>query len=73
MGNTRIIHSIVHFLYPMIEMCGKKHLRFIEKVMYVYNDQNPVAAAHFKEDPRACLRERKFWVAKPSYPELLEL
>jgi len=59
--------------YPMVEMSGHKHLRFIDKVLYVYNDQNPVAHAHYLEDKKACLRERKFWVAKPSYPELTEL
>lgn len=60
-------------LYPMIEMCGQKHMRFIDKVLYVYNDQNPVAHANYLRDKGACLRERKFWVAKPSYPELEEL
>jgi glycosyltransferase involved in cell wall biosynthesis len=60
-------------LYPMIEMSGQKHMRFIDKVLYVYNDQNPIAHAHYLEDKKACLRERKFWVAKPSYPELTEL
>ena len=61
------------FLYPMIEMAGYKHLKFIEKVLYVYNDNNPVAIENFKKDKRACLRERKYWKAKPSYPELKEL
>jgi glycosyltransferase involved in cell wall biosynthesis len=60
-------------IYPMVEMCGVKHMRFIDKVLYVYNDQNPVAHAHYLEDKKACLRERKFWVAKPSYKELTEL
>jgi hypothetical protein len=60
-------------IYPMVEMCGVKHMRFIDKVLYVYNDQNPVAHAHYMEDKKACLRERKFWVAKPSYKELTEL
>jgi glycosyltransferase involved in cell wall biosynthesis len=61
------------FLYPMIEMCGNKHLQFVEKILYVYNDQNPVGAAHFAEDKHACMRERKYFVNKPSYPELVEL
>lgn len=60
-------------IYPMVEMCGQKHMRFIDKVLYVYNDQNPVAQAHYLEDKKACLRERKFWVAKSSYSELTEL
>jgi len=61
------------FLYPMIEMAGLKHIMFIEKVLYVYNDENPVAAEHFDEDPGACLRERQYWMDKPSYVELTEL
>jgi len=60
-------------IYPMVEMCGLKHLKFIDKVLYVYNDQNPVAIANYKRDPKACLRERKFWTQKPSYNELEEL
>lgn len=60
-------------LYPMIEMCGQKHMQFVDKVLYVYNDQNPVAEANYRRDPRACLRERKYWVAKTEYPELTTL
>jgi glycosyltransferase involved in cell wall biosynthesis len=60
-------------MYPMVEMAGLKHLRYIEKITYAYNDQNPVAAIHFKEDPKACLRERNYWISKPSYVELKEL
>jgi len=60
-------------LYPMIEMSGHKHMRFVEKVLYVYNDENPVAHANYIKDKKACLRERAFWIAKPSYPELEEL
>lgn len=39
------------FMYPMIEMCGKKHLRFIDKVLYIYNNLNPIndMKIHLKE------------------------
>ncbi len=60
-------------LYPMIEMCGQRHMRFVDKILYVYNDQNPVAHANYMKDKRACLRERAFYVAKPEYPELERL
>ena len=60
-------------IYPMIEMCGQKHMRFIEKVLYVYNDQNPIAHANYLKDKKACLRERAFFVAKPEYDYLEEL
>lgn len=29
------------FIYPMIEMCGVKHMKFIDETLYVYNDLNP--------------------------------
>lgn len=29
------------FMYPMIEMAGDKHIRFIDKILYYYNDLNP--------------------------------
>ena len=61
------------FMYPMVEMAGLKHSRFIEKVLYMYNDRNPVAVEHFKEDPKACLRERQYWGKKNKYPELKSL
>jgi glycosyltransferase involved in cell wall biosynthesis len=57
-------------LYPMIEMAGQKHLRFIDKVLYVYNDQNPVALEDYLKDKKACLRERAYWMSKPLYTEL---
>lgn len=28
------------YLYPMIEMCGLKRMKFIDKILYVYNDLN---------------------------------
>ena len=29
------------YMYPLIEMCGGKHCKFIDKVLYIYNDLNP--------------------------------
>jgi glycosyltransferase involved in cell wall biosynthesis len=28
------------YLYPMLEMCGTKHYKFIDDILYVYNDLN---------------------------------
>lgn len=58
------------FMFPMIEMAGKNHIRFIDKTLYVYNDNNPVAQEHFAEDPAACGREAKYWRRKEQYKEL---
>ena len=29
------------WMYPLLEMCGPKHTRFISKVLYIYNDLSP--------------------------------
>lgn len=29
-------------MYPMIEMCGYKHIKFINNVLYIYNNSNPI-------------------------------
>jgi glycosyltransferase involved in cell wall biosynthesis len=30
------------FMFPMLEMSGDEHYKFIEDVIYVYNEQNPI-------------------------------
>lgn len=30
------------FMYPMAEMCGKEHFKFIPEFLYVYNSANPL-------------------------------
>jgi hypothetical protein len=30
------------FMYPMFEMSGEKHFKFIEDINYVYNETNPM-------------------------------
>ena len=29
-------------MFPMIEMAGLKHIKYIQKPLYVYNDMNPL-------------------------------
>lgn len=29
------------WMYPLLEICGSKHCKFIDKVLYIYNDLNP--------------------------------
>ena len=60
-------------IYPMVEICGQEHMRFVKKVLYVYNDQNPLAKELHKLDPKACLRERAYYISKPQYDQLTEL
>jgi glycosyltransferase involved in cell wall biosynthesis len=30
------------FMYPMLEMAGEEHYRFMEEINYVYNEENPI-------------------------------
>jgi hypothetical protein len=30
------------FMFPMLEMSGQEHYRFMEEINYVYNEQNPI-------------------------------
>jgi hypothetical protein len=30
------------FMYPMLEMSGEEHYRFMPDINYVYNDTNPL-------------------------------
>ena len=30
------------FMYPMLEMSGEEHYRFMEDINYVYNEENPI-------------------------------
>jgi len=56
------------FMYPMIEMAGKDHIKFIERVTYVYNDMNP--ACIYKIKPKESIEEAKYFMGKQSYDEL---
>jgi glycosyltransferase involved in cell wall biosynthesis len=58
----------VCILYPMIEMSGKKHMRFIEDILYVYNDENP--SCIYKIYPNENLNEAEYFRNKPQYDEL---
>jgi glycosyltransferase involved in cell wall biosynthesis len=55
-------------LYPLIEMCGHKHMRFIEKVNYLYNDLNPSNDMKLRKEEQ--LRTEKEIKDKPCYQEL---
>jgi glycosyltransferase involved in cell wall biosynthesis len=30
------------FMYPMLEMAGEKHYKFMKEINYIYNEQNPL-------------------------------
>lgn len=55
------------FMYPMIEMAGT-HIRYIEKILYIYNDLNPNCDGTI--DPQLQIRTGKFIQSKPVYKPL---
>jgi hypothetical protein len=55
-------------LYCLIEMCGQKHMRFIDKIMYLYNDRNPLCDMYINKDKS--LAVTKEVRAKTPYPEI---
>lgn len=56
------------FMYPMLEMAGMKHHRFIDKVLYLYNDLNQ--ANYMKERPQDLIRTSALIQSMPLYDEL---
>jgi hypothetical protein len=41
-GNYWDIAGDLGFMFPMVEMSGKEHFRFIPDVLYIYNESNPI-------------------------------
>lgn len=54
-------------MYPMIEMAGK-HSKFIDRVIYIYNNANPICDMYAHEEES--LRTMEFIQNKPIYQEL---
>jgi len=55
-------------LYPLLEMCGRNHTKYIDDILYVYNDLNPINEMKIYRDEQ--LRILSTLKAKISYPEL---
>lgn len=56
------------FIYPLVEMAGLKHSKFIEKILYVYNDLNPASITNLA--PEKSIEESQYWMTKEPYNEL---
>lgn len=52
-------------MYPMIEMAGNDHIKFIDRVLLIYNDSNP--ASHTRLIPQVSLRIAEYLQNKPMY------
>lgn len=66
-GNYFNIGWDLAFMYPMIEMAGDKRIKFIDKVLYIYNDLNP--NNDFKTDPAKSLAVADYIQSKELYDE----
>lgn len=56
------------YMYPIIEMAGKEHIKFIDKILYMYNDLYP--GNEMKTDTVRQLATAKEIREKATYPEL---
>jgi len=41
-GNYWSVAGDLSFMFPMLEMSGEKHFKFIPDVLYIYNESNPL-------------------------------
>ena len=41
-GNYWNVAGDLSFMFPMLEMSGEKHFKFIQNVLYIYNESNPL-------------------------------
>jgi glycosyltransferase involved in cell wall biosynthesis len=57
-------------MYPLIEMAGAKHTKFIDKVLYVYNDLNPINEMKVQEKEQLSVANEIH--NKPLYNELID-
>lgn len=59
------------YVYPLIEMAGKKHIKFIDKILYMYNDIYP--GNEMKTDTKKQLTTAQEIREKAIYDEIGEL
>ena len=41
-GNYWDVAGDLSFMFPMIEMSGEKHFKFLSQINYIYNESNPL-------------------------------
>jgi glycosyltransferase involved in cell wall biosynthesis len=59
------------FMFPMLEMAGNKKAAFIDRIMYVYNDVNPIN--DMKVNQRSQIDNASLIRARPMYGELTDI
>jgi len=65
------ICSDLAYMLPMFEMASQGHIRYIEEILYIYNDLNPLN--DLKRRPRLNNRVSKFLASKEPYLPLEKL
>lgn len=56
-------------MYPMIEMAGLKRIKFIDRILYVYNDLNPMN--YMKTDPKLTIDVANYIQRMKPYDEII--
>jgi glycosyltransferase involved in cell wall biosynthesis len=56
------------WVHPAVEMAGAKHIKFIEKILYIYNDTNPTCI--YLVAPEKSIEESDYYINKEPYNEL---
>ena len=41
-GNYWSVAGDLSFMFPMLEMSGEKHFKYISEILYIYNESNPL-------------------------------
>ena len=76
-GKYYVYYPDTAYMFPAVEMAGLQHCRFIDKVLYVYNDRSPLCSA--EDWIKMPERQRKIALIareirmKPVYQELTKL
>jgi len=61
----------VAYMFPMFEMASQGHIRYIEKILYVYNDSNPLNDIRTRRELNR--KMSKYLASKKPYPPLKKL
>lgn len=64
-GDWIITCGDLAMMYPIIEMAGDARIRFIDRVLYIYNDLNPMN--HYKTYTKESIETAQYLQSKPSY------
>ena len=70
-GKYYTMAADVATMFPMIEMAGLKHIKYIRRILYVYNDLNPLNEHNIDRDLQKCIEDEIR--AKDIYEELTEI